>query len=200
MPETSDKTPVGRSTISAAGLTRVRGLMTQESTEPVARVESAGHRDRIANRPAIVAAVLAAASAVVSIYWGVGGRRLIDTVGGAIERLANRGGTAPVLLALGAAAAKMIAGLIALLLTVRPRSPKERRTVLSLNRLVAWILTLYGFVQVIAGSLVLTGGIHSSPTTDEHALRWHVFVWDLWFLIWGLAALRAVKRYRKATT
>jgi hypothetical protein len=25
-----------------------------------------------------------------------------------------------------------------------------------------------------------------SGAVDEHALRWHVFVWDLWFLVWGL--------------
>ena len=174
--------------------------MSQTPTEPVARVESTDQRGRIANRPAIVTAVLAGASAIVSVYWGVGGRWLIDTVGGAIERLANRGGAAPLLLALGAAAAKVIAGLAALLLTMRPRSLKERRTVLSINRLIAWILTLYGFVLFIAGSLVLTGGIHASPTTDEHALRWHVFVWDLWFLVWGLANLRAAKRYSRATT
>ncbi len=173
--------------------------MTQTPTEPVVRKDSAGHRDRIANRPAIVTAVLAGTSAIVSVYWGLGGRWLIDTVGGAIERIANRGGAAPVLLALGAAAAKVIAGFVALLLTIRPRSLKERRLVLSLNRLIAWIVTLYGFVQVIAGSLVLTGGIHATPTTDVHALRWHVFVWDLWFLVWGLANLRAAKRYRKAT-
>ncbi len=23
--------------------------------------------------------------------------------------------------------------------------------------------------------------------STEHGLRWHVFVWDLWFLLWGLA-------------
>ena len=173
--------------------------MTDAPADPIAPVQSDHKRAPIANRSALVAAVLAWASAVVSVYWGLGGRWLIDTVGGAIERLADRGGAGPALLALGAAAAKVVAGLIALMLCVRPRTPKERRIVLSLNRLVAWVLTLYGLVQVTVGSLVLTGGIHASATTDEHALRWHVFVWDLWFLLWGLAVLRAVKRYKRST-
>jgi hypothetical protein len=32
---------------------------------------------------------------------------------------------------------------------------------------------------------------------DEHALRWHVFVWDLWFLLWGLALALAIARFRR---
>ena len=156
-------------------------------------------RARIRNSAALVAAGLASASAAVSIYWGVGGTGLIDTVGGAVERLARRGGAGAVLLGRGAAAAKIVAGLAALALVLVPRSTRERRSVLSLGRLIGWVLTLYGLAQVIVGALVLTGGIHASLDTDQHALRWHVLVWDMWFLIWGMAMLRAVKRYKKAT-
>jgi CHASE2 domain-containing sensor protein len=35
-----------------------------------------------------------------------------------------------------------------------------------------------------------------SAPVDEHALRWHVFVWDLWFLVWGMALGLAAWRYR----
>jgi hypothetical protein len=27
-------------------------------------------------------------------------------------------------------------------------------------------------------------------------MRWHVFVWDLWFLVWGVALGLATWRYR----
>jgi hypothetical protein len=27
-------------------------------------------------------------------------------------------------------------------------------------------------------------------------MRWHVFVWDLWFLVWGIALGLAAWRYR----
>jgi hypothetical protein len=42
-------------------------------------------------------------------------------------------------------------------------------------------------VVVLVGGLVLADLITSTAPVDEHALRWHVFVWDLWFLIWGIA-------------
>jgi hypothetical protein len=31
------------------------------------------------------------------------------------------------------------------------------------------------------------GEIDPSGDVDEHALRRHVFVWDLWFFVWGVA-------------
>jgi hypothetical protein len=46
---------------------------------------------------------------------------------------------------------------------------------------------LYGRIYVLVGGLVLGGVITSSGPVDEHGLRWHVFVWDIWFLLWGLA-------------
>jgi hypothetical protein len=59
------------------------------------------------------------AYALVSLYWAVGGHRLVSTVGGYVERFARQGGAIPVLVALAAAAAKVAGGLLALAL-VRP--------------------------------------------------------------------------------
>ena len=33
---------------------------------------------------------------------------------------------------------------------------------------------------------MLTGAINPAGPVDRTALRWHVLLWDLWFLIWGL--------------
>jgi len=33
---------------------------------------------------------------------------------------------------------------------------------------------------------VLTGVVSPAGAVDRTALRWHVMVWDLWFLAWGL--------------
>jgi hypothetical protein len=33
---------------------------------------------------------------------------------------------------------------------------------------------------------VLAGVIRPAGPVDRTALRWHVLVWDLWFLVWGL--------------
>jgi hypothetical protein len=58
------------------------------------------------------------------------------------------------------------------------------------------ILVLYGEVYVFVGGLVLGDVITPSGPVDEHTLRWHVFIWDLWFLVWGVALGLATWRYR----
>jgi hypothetical protein len=45
--------------------------------------------------PAYAAAVLAWASAAVSLYWTLGGTRLLDTLGGSLEDLAQDRSVAP---------------------------------------------------------------------------------------------------------
>lgn len=41
-------------------------------------------------------------------------------------------------------------------------------------------------MNVILGALVLSGVIHPAGSVDRTPLRWHVGVWDLWFLVWGI--------------
>jgi hypothetical protein len=48
------------------------------------------------------------------------------------------------------------------------------------------VLTAYGGLLVVVGTLVLTGLIRPSGPVDRTVLRWHVLLWDLWFLVWGL--------------
>jgi hypothetical protein len=50
----------------------------------------------------------------------------------------------------------------------------------------------YGGINVLAGSLVLSGAIHPAGSVDRTALRWHVGLWDLWFLVWGILLALAV--------
>jgi hypothetical protein len=69
--------------------------------------------------PAYAAAVLAFASAVVSLYWTLGGTLLLDTLGGTFEGLAReRSGTA-IALGILVVLVKVVGGLLALGL-VRP--------------------------------------------------------------------------------
>jgi uncharacterized membrane protein len=58
------------------------------------------------------------------------------------------------------------------------------------------VLVVYGGVLVLVGGLVLADLITPTAPVDEHALRWHVFVWDLSFLVWGMALGLAAWRYR----
>ena len=153
----------------------------------------------IRNDAAHVAACLATMSAAVSAYWGLGGIALLDTVGGSLERMARRRDGAALVTITVVVAAKLAAAALALAATRWPLSTAVRRWVGLGNRIVGIGLTLYGGVLVITGLLVLTGGIKSDASTNRHALRWHVGLWDLWFLVWGVAQWSAARRYRRVT-
>jgi hypothetical protein len=47
---------------------------------------------------------------------------------------------------------------------------------------------------------VLGGAIAPSSDVDRRALHWHVLVWDMWFLVWGLALTLAIVAARRAGT
>jgi hypothetical protein len=121
-----------------------------------------GHQPAASTRPprtawaAYAACVLALLSALLSFYWAAGGTIGLDTVGGAIEELARARDPAGVALGLGAGLLKVAGG------------------------------ALYGGLLVAVGALVLAGVIRPAGPVDRTALRWHVLVWDLWFLVWGL--------------
>jgi len=148
---------------------------------------------------AYAAAVLAFGYALVSLYWAVGGHALVSTIGGYVEQLARRGGTLPVLIALAAALAKAAGGLLALAL-VRPwRRGVPRRWLLAGSAAASALLVVYGGLSVLLGALVLSGVIHPAGTVDRAALRWHVGVWDLWFLVWGILLALATAGYWRRT-
>lgn len=102
------------------------------------------------------------------------------------------------LVALVAAAATAVGGLLALAL-VRPwGNAVLRRWLLTGAAAVSALLIVYGGLNVVAGSLVLSGVIRPSGSVDRTALRWHVGLWDMWFLIWGvLLALANVASWRR---
>jgi uncharacterized protein DUF3995 len=135
---------------------------------------------------AYAAAILAFAYAAVSLYWMVGGKLLLSTVGGSVEDIARRGGAPAVILGLTTTVVKIAGGLLALSL-VRPWGRVIPRAWLLLCAgLASVVLTLYGGILVLAGALVLAGMVHPAGAVDRTALRWHVAIWDMWFLIWGV--------------
>jgi hypothetical protein len=143
-----------------------------------------------------IAAGLGLLHAAFSIYWGLGGTWLLDTIGGALEAGARAGDPLVGALVWAAVAMKLIA-VIAGLLAVAPKSRGRPRW---LARFVAWaaaiILTLYGGVLTITGLLVQTGIIPAAADADHWALAWHTFLWDPWFLLWGLVLGAALWRSR----
>jgi hypothetical protein len=144
------------------------------------------------------AAGLAFASAGVSLYWTAGGTALLDTVGGAIEDLARDRSPAAIALGTSAALLKVVAGVLALELLRLPAGGRRRRVVLVANGAASAILCAWGGANVVAGALVLAGLIAPAADLDRRALRWHVLVWDMWFLVWGLVLALAVAAARRA--
>ena len=156
--------------------------------------------DRGAVVAAATAACLGAASAAVSAYWALGGTALIDTIGGEIERW-GRERSADVVAALwmitlakliGAVAPLVLVGVGAGLLPAWTRARPMR----ALGWIVAIGLTLYGGVLTVAGLLVEAGAFDTADDADEHAIAWHAYFWDPWFLLWGAAFTVAMWRSR----
>jgi hypothetical protein len=129
---------------------------------------------------------LALASAVPSFYWALGGTAGLATVGGAIEELARSRDPAGVALGIAAGVLKVAGGLLALALVQPWGRAVPRRLLLGAAWAASMVLTAYGGLLVAVGTLVLTGVLQPAGQVDRTALRWHVLVWDLWFLIWGL--------------
>ena len=105
------------------------------------------------------------------------------------------------LIALAATLAKLVGGLLALAL-VRPWGRMVPRVwLLAGSAGASALLVVYGGLTVLLGALVLLGVIHPTGSVDRTALRWHVGVWDLWFLVWGiLLALATVGYWRRTVT
>jgi hypothetical protein len=145
------------------------------------------------------AAIVAFAYALVSLYWAAGGRALIGTVGGYVQQFAGRGGAIPLLAALAAALAKVAGGLLALALARPWGRALRRRWLLIASAGAGVLLVAYGGLNVLIGGLVLAGVIHPAGSVDRTALRWHVAVWDLWFLVWGILLTLATAGYALRT-
>jgi Protein of unknown function (DUF3995) len=144
--------------------------------------------------PAYAAAVLAFGSAALSMYWTLGGTRLLDTVGGSLEELARERSSAALALGIFVVLVKVFGGVLALAL-VRPWGARiGQRLLVVLGAAASALVVLYGGVYVLVGGLVLSGVITPAEPVERHGLRWHVFVWDLWFLLWGLALATATWR------
>jgi len=152
---------------------------------------------RVPDAAAVVAAVLAFASAACTAFWLLGGTAGLDTVGGEVERLARERSPAAVAGLAVTLVFKLLLGALAVLLAVRSDGGPPR-WVVRLGLVGGIGLALYGGLLVAAGALALIGVVGPSDPGDQYALRWHVFFWDLWFLVWGAALALGAKRARSA--
>lgn len=149
---------------------------------------------------ALAALVLGALYAAVSAYWGLGGTALLDTIGGALEREGRAGSAILIAVLWVTVVLKMVVAVVGLVAVVGHRRIRARHH--RLARRVAWaaalILVLYGGVLTVVGLLVQSDLLHASANADHKALGWHAYLWDPWFLLWGLLLATALVRSRPA--
>ncbi len=152
---------------------------------------------RLAHWAAYGAAVAAFGYAAVSLYWAVGGTAGLSTVGGVAEKMARSGGVAAVAVIAVTVLLKSLGGLLALAM-VRPWGQRLPGHALGIAGLAgSAVLILYGAVEVAGEALAETGAIRPSAPADWAALRWHLGLWDPWFLVWGLLLAIATRGYRR---
>ena len=137
--------------------------------------------------------ILALGYGLVSLYWAAGGRRGLGTLGEPLQQLAHSKDATAVIVISIVIVLKLMGASLALAL-VRPWGQRiPRRLLLIAGAVAAAVLILYGAVEMFGEALVETGAIRPSGHVDWRALRWHLGVWDLWFLAWGVALAVALR-------
>lgn len=131
--------------------------------------------------------LLAAASALVSLYWLAGGTAGLDGLGGGLERLARERSTG----ALAVLAVVVAAKLVAVALAWRLTRPNVARPVLMAATWGGLALAVYGSLLTAGGAV---GLVIDAGGADRHALWWHTTLWDPWFAVWGIALAAAGRR------
>lgn len=151
----------------------------------------------VARGAAYGAAAAALGYAAVSLYWAAGGTAGLSTVGGIAQTMARSGGAGAAAVITVIVLLKTAGGLLALAM-VRAWGQRLLRRALSMAGLAgSALLILYGVVEVAGEALAETGAIRPS-VPDWTALRWHLALWDPWFLAWGLLLAAATWGYRRS--
>ncbi|GGM69172.1 hypothetical protein GCM10012275_44480 [Longimycelium tulufanense] len=124
--------------------------------------------------------------ALVSVYWAAGGTAGLDTLGGTLEELARQRDPRLIAIVWLTAGLKLVASVLGLAVVQQ----WGRRLPRGLLLVAAWgaatLLVLYGGALTVGQVLVKVGVVAAAPTMNWKAFHWHLFLWDPWFLAWGL--------------
>lgn len=145
-----------------------------------------------ARRWAWAACVVGVAYALVSLSWALGSTWLLDTIGGDLESNARADSLVLETFVWTSVLLKLVAALLGLAATGTRR---PRRWLVVLAWTAAGVLTSYGGLYTFVELLVQANILHARGA-DQHALLWHTYLWDPWFLVWGLLLTVALLQRR----
>jgi hypothetical protein len=128
----------------------------------------------------------------ISVYWALGGRWLLADVGSNLVAAPTREAGLLIAMVWAAVFIKFAGAIVPIMAVPTQLAPSVRRIVRGLAWAEAAILTLYGLVWTSVGLLVQIHFVRTPANADHVALAWHAFVWDPWFLVWGILVLIAM--------
>jgi Protein of unknown function (DUF3995) len=122
--------------------------------------------------------------ALVISSWGLGSTWALDTVGGALGTEGRAGNAALSVTVWASVLLKLIAAILGLAVT-RPRHQPQELVVVA-TWVAAGVLIVYGGVLTFVGLLVQPTSFTPIRMPATGALASHSYLWDPWFLVWGL--------------
>ncbi len=152
---------------------------------------TSGARARYAAWAAYAACAWAFAFAALSFYWAAGGTAGAETIGEAVTKpvLARDPGWIALLWATGAL--KALGGLLALALV----QPWGRVIPRWMRLTAAWgagaLMFLYGGASMVQFSLMSAGALSGPASVGPTAVRWHLLLWEPWWMLGGLLFMAA---------
>lgn len=165
-----------------------RGDFEGEAVRGYAARMSASSRRRTGLRLLWAACAAGSAHAAFSLYWALGGRWLLDTVGAEAVALAGERPMAAVALLVTAGAVKAVAAVVPAAVE-RTGGGLVRRCVRAVSWAGGTLLVVYGSVLAAVAGAVLTGVISPDGPVDRRGLMGHALLWDPLFALWGLLLL-----------
>lgn len=141
--------------------------------------------------------------AAFSLYWALGGRWLIDTVGVWAADAAERHPFATGLTLLVVVCAKATFALAPVLVATGRigRGWREHRGLLRAGWVIsaagATLLMVYGGLYTAVGWLVLSGVVTADGGYDRSAMLGHAALWDPLFLAWGALLAAGLWTWRR---
>jgi hypothetical protein len=129
--------------------------------------------------------------AIPSFYWAAGGSVGEETIAAEVDEALGRL-SEPWIVAL-TGAAKIVAGLLPMVLLLVPLDSRSRRGLAVVVALIGIGLIVFAVANLLQHGLMLLDIIDTPSPLGRMALHWHFFFWDPWWLLGGVLFLVAAR-------